>query len=334
MRIFLVLLLTVLASESIFGVKQEQRVEGNVVNGPQLYNNLKVNNQMRIKSEFGDSKSPSQSKIGKMDNTVMNSRVGGVEKQDAVNGISEVHGYNSLRTSEIIYNGTQVLTLIFLISVIVFGLSILVIALVPRYARKFGFRQRREEVSTEQDCDDSNFHDIEKKISLGRDKKENNTISGPSLSFTKVKNHSLRRHSLISDGSSDSCKITTRPRSSSSLPSVQTFTEVLDESTTGDEGSTRTSKHISYKSLKKRPHNNDIVGKIYKTNEQNRFSNVAFNNITVQKEDEDSGLSPTSASAVVAIQMSELIARWNPKKDSRLIQKANHMTNERHFNAS
>ncbi|OII75200.1 uncharacterized protein cubi_03216 [Cryptosporidium ubiquitum] len=334
MRIFLVLLLVISASESIFGIKQEQKVEGNVVNAPQLYNNLKVNNQMRIKSEVGDSRNPSQSKIGKMDNVLMTSRTGGIEKQDGVNGISEVHGYNSLRTSEIIYNGTQALTLIFFISVIIFGFSILVIALVPRYARKFGFRSRRDEVPTEQDCDDSSLHDIERKVSVGREKKENSIVNGPSLSFAKVKNQSLRRHSLISDGSSDSCKIATRPRSSSSLPSVQAFTETLDESTTGDEGSTRTSKHNSYKSLKKRPHNNDVVAKIYRTNEQSRFSNIAFNNSNTQKEDEDSGLSPTSASAVVAIQMSELIARWNPKKDSRLIQKANTMTNEKNFNAS
>ncbi|KAH8581998.1 uncharacterized protein ELE39_002977 [Cryptosporidium sp. chipmunk genotype I] len=334
MRIFLVLLLVISVSESIFGIKQEQSKGGNVVNGPQVYNNLKVNNQMKIKSEAGDARNSSQTKITKMDDSLIASRRVGVEKQDGTNGISEFHGYNSLRTSEIIYNGTQVLTLMFFISVIIFGLFILAIALIPRYARRFGFRSRRGEVPIEQDCDDSSFNDIERKVSLGREKKENNITSGPSLTFAKVKNNSLRRHSLISDGSSDSYKVTTRPRSSSSLPSVQAFTEAMEESTTGDESSTRASKHITYKSLKKRPHNSDLVGKIYKTNEQGKFSNITFSRNNTRKEDEDCGLSPTSASAVVAIQMSELIARWNPKKDSRLIQKTNPMTKERQFNAS
>ncbi|KAK9171818.1 hypothetical protein CmeUKMEL1_03015 [Cryptosporidium meleagridis] len=334
MKIFLVLLLVISLIEGIFGIKQEQSKGGNVVNGPQVYNNLKVNNQMRIKSEVGDARNPSQTKIAKMDDSLITSRTARIEKQDVANGISEVHGYNSLRTSEIIYNGTQVLTLMFFISVIIFGLFILAIALIPRYAKRFGFRPRRGEDQIEQECDDSNFNDIEGKVLVGKEKKENNTMNGPSLTFTKVKNNSLRRHSLISDGSSDSCKITTRPRSSSSLPSVQAFTEAMEESTTGDESSTRASKHINYKSLKKRPHNNDLIGKTYKANEQSKFSNINFSRNSTRKEEEDSGLSPTSASAVVAIQMSELIARWNPKKDSRLIQKVNPMTRERQLNAS
>lgn len=328
------MLLFISVSESAFGIQREQRADGNVVSGPQVYNNLKVNNQMRTKGEAGDVRSPSQSKIATMDSNMLVSRAGGAARQDSMSGVPEVQSYNSLRTSEIIYNGTQVLTLIFFISVIIFGLFVLVIALIPKYARKFGFRSRRD-VLMEQEGSSPTLHDIERKVSVGRERREISTGNGPPLLFTKVKNHSLRRHSMVSDGSSDGCRIATRPRSSSSLPSVQTFSEAVEESTTGDEGSTRTSKHSS-KSLKKRSYNNELVGKVYKTGgqEQVKPSHGDFGSGSTQKEAERPELSPTSASAVVAIQMSELIARWNPKKDSRLIQKANPMTIERHFNAS
>lgn len=333
MRVFLVLLLLISASDSVLGIQREQRGDGNVVSGPQVYNNLKVNNQMRMKGEAGDVRSHYQSKIGTMDSSALISRAGGAARQDGTSGVPEVHSYNSLRTSEIIYNGTQVLTLIFFISVIIFGLFILIIALIPKYARKLGFRSRREALM-EQEGSSPAPHEVDRKVSVGREKREASASNGPPLLFTKVKNHSLRRHSMVSDGSSDGCRVATRPRSSSSLPSVQTFSEMVDESTTGDEGSTRTSKHSASKSLKKRPCNNDLAGRICRTGgqEQARSSNGDYGG--VQREPERSELSPTSASAVVAIQMSELIARWNPKKDSRLIQKANPMANERHFNAS
>ncbi|KAJ1608266.1 hypothetical protein OIY81_2701 [Cryptosporidium canis] len=325
MRTLLVLLLFISLSESIFGVQREQRADGSVVSGPQVYNNLKVNNQVRAKSEVGDVRSSAQSKAGKMDKSVVASRSAGVAKQDGTGSVHEVQGYSSLRTSEIIYNGTQVLTLIFFISVIIFGLFILTIALVPKYARRFGFRTRME-IPAEPEADDSGLN-IEKKASVGR---ETSLGGGSPLLFTKVKNHSLRRHSMVSDGSSESCRIATRPRSSSSLPSVQAFNEGVDESTTGDESSTRTSRHGSNKNLKKRPYNNDLVARVYRTHEQGRLSNLNNNGASTQREGEGAELSPTSASAVVAIQMSELIARWNPKKDSRLIQKANPMTFGRH----
>ncbi|KAF7459414.1 hypothetical protein HWI79_57 [Cryptosporidium felis] len=332
MQLFAALLLLIILSHTAFEVTGYS-ADGSVVNGPQNNNNLKVNNQVRANIEAGNARIQAQSKMGKM-NGDFSARTETSQKGEVMQGLPDGQSYNSLRSSEIIYNGTQVLTLIFFISVIIFGVFILVIALVPKYARRFGLRSGGDEEVIEEDSRGFNVSEVEKKGFPGKDRKENNLQNSLTLGIGKGRNYSLRRHSLVSDGNSEHCKIATRPRSSSSLPFVQAFTETLDESTTGDESSSRVGKNSSCKNLKKRSTNYEYLGRVGRGGEQPKLSNGGLSSLQANREDEESGISPTSASAVVAIQMSELIARWNPKKDSRLIQKLNPTPAGRTFNPS
>ncbi|KAH8739988.1 hypothetical protein FG386_001101 [Cryptosporidium ryanae] len=359
------LLLFTIGCNSLLYIRSDDQIGLSGVNGSYSSNNLKVNNQMRVKGEIVDNNFVTKTGI------VNKSRDIATYKKDYVKGMSEEYniGSNSLRTSDIIYNGTQVITLLLFIMVLFVGLFILVIIVFPRYAKKFGLKQKNgddntyeqelSDISLQEESDNKNninstvnshnskvnkFESINSgkvipnkdlELNVSDSNSKNQIARNLGLTLNKSRNYSLRRHSLISDGSSDNCKIVSRPRSSSSLPFVQPFTDTIDESTTGDESTSRVSKGTTFKNLlkKRNNQNSEIYGnnnnKVWDNSESSR--RITNNSLTIGDE-EESNNSPTSASAVVAIQMSELLARWNPKKDSRLIQKSNFLNNMKNTN--
>ncbi|KAH7650212.1 hypothetical protein FG379_003291 [Cryptosporidium bovis] len=363
MKYLFLLLLFTIGYNSLLCLNSDDKIRLSAINGSHLSNNLKVNNQMRAKGETINTNFISRTEI------INKSRDTSIHR-DNVKGMPEEYniGPNSLRTSEIIYNGTQVITLLLFIMVLFVGLFILTIIIFPKYAKKLGFKRKNEDDNTnEQELtdvslqeefgdknttnytdnrDDSKINKFEsihsRKVlpsncfefeNISDSNSKNQFSRNSALTLNRSKNYSLRRHSLISDGSSDNCKIASRPRSSSSLPFVQAFTDTMDESTTGDESTCRVSKGTTLKNLLKKKNNSNAD--VYNSNNKNLddFESSSFmSNSLAAVDDEESSNSPTSASAVVAIQMSELLARWNPKKDSRLIQKSNFVNNIRSNN--
>ncbi|EEA06202.1 uncharacterized protein CMU_019590 [Cryptosporidium muris RN66] len=220
--------------------------------------------------------------------------------------------------SDFIYNGTKLLTIIFLVLTVFMSLVVILFSITQKYIKKISDKFVNQDSCENEGID---WNEVNYNTNLTLNTVELSNIENIVVSNFQNRQHSKRRHSLAPN-STDNLSVIPRPRSASSLPFVQTLIENLDDvSTTTDSRSSKNNgANITLKTfLKKR---NTLLDSVSKDNaiDGNR-SLSSSGNLGDQEYELESGESPKSASTVVAVQMGDFLARWNPKRDSRLYTK-------------
>ncbi|KAL7066236.1 hypothetical protein ACR3K2_33180 [Cryptosporidium serpentis] len=243
-----------------------------------------------------------------------------VSKESIINKIGETNKKRKkTNESDFVYNGTKLLTIIFFALIVFMSLVVILFSITQKYIKKISDKFVNQDSCENEGID---WNEVNYNTDLTLNTVELSNIENMVVNNFQNKQHSKRRHSLAPD-STDNLSVIPRPRSASSLPFVQTLIENPDDvSTTTDSRSSRNNgANITLKTfLKKR---NTLFDSISKDNaiDGNRSLSFSSGNLGDQEHELESGESPKSASTVVAIQMGDFLARWNPKRDSRLYTK-------------